>query len=206
MCATQTCEDIILPKWAQRVAKSKIKQLYELDAKGIYDEDLLDEVGYALYARCQSFIEACRATSGEVHCPVCRMIILHNLDKESLLKCPDCDWQLTWGKYFATIQHKQLSGAEPVLKLFREYINKFPKTNSDRERMFYIDRLLHGFHWSIRYGPTRPVAINLIEGRLSDVIQFLDALSYGPDSTLGIIQNQTEWFEKSQNARNWVGK
>jgi len=57
----------------------------------------------------------------------------------------------------------------------------------------------------IRYGPTRIVAINLIKGRLSDVIKFLDALSYGPDSTPGIIQNQTEWFEKSQNARNWVG-
>ena len=48
----------------------------------------------------------------------------------------------------------------------------------------------------IRYGPTRPFAINLIEGRLIDVIQFLDALSYGSGSTLGIIQNQTEWTRK----------
>ena len=72
--------------------------------------------------------------------------------------------------------------------------------------MFYIDKLLHGFHWSVQYGPTRPVAINLIEGRLSDVIQFLDTLSYGPDSTPGIYQSQTEWFDKSQNARNWMGE
>ena len=72
--------------------------------------------------------------------------------------------------------------------------------------MFNIDKLLHGFHWSVRYGPTRPVAINLIEGRLKDVIQFLDALSFGPDSTPGMFQNRAEWFEKSQNARNWVGK
>ena len=206
MCAMQTRDESILPKWAQRVAKSKIKRLYELDAKGICDEDLLDEVGYALYARCQSFIEACRATTGEVICPVCRIVIPHYLDKENLLKCPGCDWQLTWGKYFATIQHKQLSGAEPVLELYKDYVNKFPKANTNQEKMFYVDNLLHGFHWSVRYGPTRPVAINLIKGRLSDVIQFLDALSYGSGSTPGIIQNQTEWFEKSQNARNWVGK
>ena len=203
MCASQTPDKNVLPKWAQRVAKTKIKRLYELDAKGICNEDLLDEVGYALYARCQSFIEACRATSGEVYCPVCNTIILHNQDKESLLICPGCEWQLTWGVYFTTIQHKQLSGAEPVLKLFKEYINKFPRANSNQLKMFYIDKLLHGFHWSVRYGPIRPVAINLIEGRLSDVIKFLDALSYGPDSTPGMIQNQTEWFEKSQNARNW---
>ena len=69
MCESQTFDENILPKWAQRVAKSKIKQLYELDAKGIYDENLLDEVGYGLYARCQSFIEACQATSGEAYCP-----------------------------------------------------------------------------------------------------------------------------------------
>ena len=72
--------------------------------------------------------------------------------------------------------------------------------------MFYIDKLLHGFHWSVRYGPTRPVAINLIEGRLRDVIQFLDTLSYGPGNTPGIIQNQAAWLEKSQNARNLVVK
>jgi len=203
MYASQTRKENFLPKWAQRVAKSKIKQLYETDAKGIYDEDLLNGVGYDLYARCQSFIEACRATSGEVICPVCRIVIPNNLDKEHLLICPGCDRQLAWGTYFATIKHKQLSGAEPVLELFQDYVNKFPKANSSQEKMFWIDNLLHGFHWSVRYGPTRPVAINLIEGRLSDVIKFLDALSYGPDSTPGMIQNQTEWFEKSQNARNW---
>jgi ribosomal protein L37AE/L43A len=206
MCKSQTPDRNFLPNWAQRVPKSKIKQLYELDAKRICDEDFLDEVGYALYARCQSIIEACRATFGEVICPVCSAIISHNQEKERLLTCPGCDWQLTWGTYFAIIQHKQLSGAETVLELFREYINKFPKANSDREKMFCIDKLLHGCHWSVRYGPTRPVAINLIKGRLSDVIQFLDALSYGLGSTPGIKQNQTEWIEKSQNARNWVGK
>lgn len=193
----------ILPQWTSRVQKSKIKRLYELDAEGICDDELLDEVGYALYSRCQSFITACQATLGEVSCPVCNTLISHDWDKATLLICPKCDWQLTWGEYFATIQHKQLSGAEPVLKLFREYVDKFPQANSAREKMFRIDQLLHGFHWHVKYGPTRPVAINLIEGRLCDVISFLDELSYGPGSTPGTTQKHEEWVERSQNARNW---
>jgi hypothetical protein len=188
------------------VQKAKIKRLYDLDSQGIYDFELLDEVGYALRSRCQSFITACQAVAGNAPCPVCDTVIPHNWDKEKLLNCPKCDWQLTWGDYFATIQHKQLSGAEPVLEIFQEFVDQFPKARTDREKMFRIDRLLHGFHWNVKYGPTRPVAINLIEGRLHDVILFLDELSYGPDSTPGTIEQKTEWIEKSQNARNWALK
>ena len=72
--------------------------------------------------------------------------------------------------------------------------------------MFRIDRLLHGFHWSVKYGSTRPAAINLIEGRLRDVILFLDVLSYGPGSTPGILEQKAEWEVRSQNARGWTLK
>ena len=72
-----------------------------------------------------------------------------------------------------------------MLELFQKFVNKFPQAQTYREKMFRIDKLLHGFHWSVKYGPTRPVAVNLIEGRLWDVILFLDELSYGPGSTPG---------------------
>lgn len=196
----------ILPQWASRVQKSKIKQLYNLDSKGIYDDELLDEVGYALRSRCQSFISACQATSGKVICPVCDTLIPHDWDKDKLINCPNCQWQLTWGEYFATIQHKQLSGAEPVLELFQEYVDKFQQAQTNQEKMFSIDRLLHGFHWSVKYGPTRPVAVNLIDGRLRDVILFLDELSYGHGSTPGTDVHKAEWIERSQNARSWALK
>ena len=48
----------VLSQWAPRVQKSKIKRLYDLDAKGIFDDEFLDEVGYALRSRCWSFISA----------------------------------------------------------------------------------------------------------------------------------------------------
>jgi hypothetical protein len=33
------------PQWAKKVPPEKIKRLYEQDAKGIYDEELADDVG-----------------------------------------------------------------------------------------------------------------------------------------------------------------
>jgi hypothetical protein len=192
-----------LPVWAPRVQKSKIRQLYETDARGIYDRALIDEVGYALLARCESFIAAVRAVAGEATCPRCGAIVMHTGQKNELLRCP-CGWASTWGAYFSTIQHKQLSGAEPVLGLFREYVAAYPSARTSRERMLLIDRLLHGFHWYYKDGtPTRPVAINLIEGRLGDVIAFLEDLTYGDRSTPGTHERFALWNERAEAARGW---
>lgn len=193
----------ILPQWAPRVRQAKIRQLYELDAQGIYDDELINEVGFALWARCQSFLVANAAVGGSAECPVCQAVVEHEGDKAELLHCDQCGWELSWEKYFRTIQHKQLSGAEPVLKLFQEFVERFPKASTQREKMFQIDRLLHGFHWAQYYGFTRPVAVNLIEGKLGEVIRFLDSLSYSEQSTLGFQTQYQQWVENSQNARIW---
>jgi ribosomal protein L37AE/L43A len=193
----------ILPQWAPRIKKHKIQRLYKLDTQGIYDDELLAEVGYGIRARCQSFLEATQATEGNAPCPVCGNLIPHNWDKSEILNCDNCGWELSWGDYFSTIQKKQLSGAEPVREIFRCFIEEFPKAKTAREQMFLIDRVLHQFHYSLNYDLTRPVAINLVEGRLRDVIEFLDQLSYGPDSTPGICFQRDEWVTNSQYARGW---
>lgn len=202
-----------LPQWAPRVEKEKIRRLYELDAAGMPDDELLDDVGWALLARCESFIAACRASQqGEAPCARCGEIVHHNRGKEEILRCGKCGWELPWADYFATIQHKQLSGAEPVLDLFAEFVRVFPNAASPREKMFRIDRLLNGFHyWAKAEQDTRPVAVNLIQGKLPDVIEFLDSLSRGENSTPGVVENHTEWVRRSQwvrgfsmwGAKNW---
>ena len=106
-----------LPTWARRVAKGKIRRLYETDARGIYDEDLIDDVGWALLARCESFITANRARAGQLPCPECDRPVR----REEVLRCR-CGWELPWADYFRTIQHKQLSGAEPVIEQFRAFV------------------------------------------------------------------------------------
>ncbi len=72
--------------------------------------------------------------------------------------------------------------------------------------MLLIDRLLHGFHWYQKHGFTRPVAVNLIGGKLPEVIAFLDSLTYGHGSTPGTQENREEWVRNSQSVRNWALK
>ena len=188
-----------LPTWAPRVRQLKIRQLYETDAMGIYDRDLIDEVGYGLLARCESFITANRARAGELPCPECGQTVR----REETLRCT-CGWTLPWDAYFKTIHRKQLSGAEPVLAQFHDYVAAFPAARTLQEKMLLIDRLLHGFHYFYKTnGPTRPVAVNLIQGKLGDVVAFLDSLTYGEGSTPGMEENRAEWERNLDANPDW---
>lgn len=178
-----------LPAWAPRVAQAPIRRLYELDAQGIVDDELIDTVAYALLARCESFIAATDAAEGRVHCPRCAAIV----PRADLLRCP-CGWALPWTDYFDTIQHRQLSGALPVREQFAAYVHDLPLAHGPREKMLLIDRLIHGFHYYYKdNAPTRPVAVNLIEGRMSEVVAFLDGLSAGAGSTPEMRENRAAW-------------
>ncbi len=193
-----------LPTWAPRVPQRLIRRLYELDAQGIYDDDLLDEVGWVLRARCESFVAAVEAVRGRAPCPVCGEVVRHSARPDEVLHCSACGWDSTWRAYFATIQRKQLSGAEPVLALFREYVEAFPSVQTPRTKMLLIDRLIHGFHVHLAFGSTRAVAVNLIEGRLHEVVDFLDSLSYGEGSMPGLSEARREWLQTiDATARAW---
>lgn len=192
-----------IPKWAPRVTQREIRRLYETDAKGIHDEELIDEVGCGLMVRCQSFLDANEARAGRARCPRCSAVVAHAGQKEELLCCP-CGWELTWGEYFKTIQHVQLSGVEPVLGLFRDYIRGFSAARTPQEKMLAIDRLIHGFHWYYKTNsPTRPVAVNLIEGRLSEVVAFLDELTYSDKSSPGTRERYAEWNANIEVNSDW---
>ena len=184
-----------LPVWAPRIRQSLIRRLYETDALGIYDDELLDEVGWGLVVRCESFVSAVEASRGRAKCPACGETVIHHSGKEEVLRCAACGWEMAWQVYFKTFQHKQLSGAEAVLALFQEFVGQFPGAQSGREKMLLIDRLIHGFHYYLQFGPTRAVGVNLIEGNYHEVVDFLDRLTYGEGSTPGTRQARTEWRE-----------
>ena len=194
----------ILPSWSPRVPQHKIRQFYLNDANGIYDDELIDEVGYALLARCESFLIANDAAQGKVICPVCSTPVLHTGRSEEVLCCDQCGWEIVWKEYFGTFQHKQLYGAEPVLELFGDFVKRFPSARNIQEKVLLIDTLIHGYHWNQKYGYTRPVAINLIEGKLSNVITFLDSLTRGVESTEGVQETYAEWVKKSEYVRSWA--
>ncbi|NKB72390.1 MAG: hypothetical protein GKR89_35385 [Candidatus Latescibacteria bacterium] len=96
-------------EWTPRVKLAHLTQLYRWVELGLYDEELLLEVGWTLYLRCETIIGAWRATSGLVPCPQCRGTV-HRPSGHSLAQmidrtlapgpntfaCPKCQQVQTW--------------------------------------------------------------------------------------------------------------
>ena len=86
--------------------------------------------------------------------------------------CPVCGWQVTWLEYMKSYKRHQLNlgGAGPA---FEAYVRDFPAARSPQEKMLAVDRLIHAFHYSMSDFPdlpTRPAGVNLINGKMEDVI------------------------------------
>ena len=178
-------------RWARRVRQDKIRRLYTLDAKGIVDEELIDEVGYAMLARCESIRIATRAHAGKATCPRCGAKVEHAWKKHEPLECA-CGWGTTWGEYLKTYQGKQLYGGN-AYPMFRAFIDRWPAARTPRDKMLAIDALIHAVHGQFQGAMARPAACNLIEGTARELIGFLDELAYGPQSTEGIAESRREW-------------
>ncbi len=170
--------------WAPKVRQEKLWALYQSDARGLLDEDLLDKVGYALMARCESIF---LINEGKVACPRCRAIFLvrpiFTTGTSEPVICPTdgCGWQLTGHEYDLSIRHRELhiGLAGPSFEAYRA---AYPKARTPQERMLAIDQLIHAFHWDLKLRlPNRPAGNNLIEGSLEQVIELLDRLAYGDD-------------------------
>ena len=71
----------------------------------------------------------------------------------------------------------------------------FPLAKTPREKFLLIGWLIHGFHWYCETnGSTLLVTVNLIVGKsFTDVVIFLDTLTYNEKKTLGIRENLAEW-------------
>ncbi len=177
-------------EWARRVPKSKIQRLYESDARGLLDEELLDDVGTLLLQRCKSILLVADAQKGTVHCPRCERQGQTSLigrshtpgdPRDQLLVCPSCGWQATWGEYHKSFRRHQLNPGGATAS-FSAYVQNYSGAQTPQAKMIAIDRLIHEFHYSfdgLPDQPTRPVGVNLIEGKLPDVIEFLDELTSG---------------------------
>ena len=184
--------------WEPRVPQHTIRRLYENDAAGIIDEALIDDVAYSLYARCESIITVTRAEHGEVVCPRCGAVIVRrDGSKAEPLRCA-CGWATTWGEYLVTYQKKQLSGGGAI-GAFREYVARLPGAATARDKMLLIDWLIHEVHRAAPDGHEwdrwRPAACNLIEGRMNELVAFLDDLAGRPARTPEVREAQRSWRE-----------
>lgn len=187
-----------LVHWAPRVQPQKIRRLYELDARGIRDEALVDDVGYALYSRCLSIVHVSDAMFGQVHCPQCDTIIQrHSDDPAQVLHCPTCQWHAPWGSYRTSYRTQEL-GAGGARDMFEDFLSQWPQARTSSAKMLLIDHLIHRWHWETRaqrpkFGLGRPTGLNLIEGNKQHVLALLDSLTYGATSTGGTEATKATW-------------
>jgi hypothetical protein len=180
-------------RWAAKVAQWKIRRLYETDARGILDAERIDEVGWALWDRCDSILTVTAAHYGHVRCPGCGGDIEREQQQsaDERVICGTCNWQIAWAIYHQSYRGKQLFGANAV-DVFKVYHEAFPLAQAASAKMLLIDQLIHAFHISLaEIG--RPVAANLIEGSLREVIQFLDALTHNGASAAGVGDSRAAW-------------
>jgi hypothetical protein len=189
--------------WNPRVKLQKIQELYLNDAAGIYDNELIDEIGVTLYLRCESVLEFTEALFGRVKCKRCansgKTTILERKTQKpnELLKCPVCAWQILWRVYLTESEKTrgQLNAGH-ALAAFQEYVRVYPKDSNAREKILAIDRLIHEFHWVLgRDGKTplasRTACVNLLEGTATEVLNVLDGLAGG--TTSGVSAEKDAW-------------
>jgi len=186
-----------VPKW-------KIRRLYESDAQGILDEELLDDVGITLLLRCKDILAIHEAKRGRIECPRCarrgeRTLIERSARqgdvRDEVITCSECGWQITWGEYALSFKRKQLNAGGAV-EAFQRYVRDYRAARTPQEKLLAVDRLIHEFHYSLRDQPDRPcrpVGVNLIEGKLPDVAQFLDELAYGEATTEDLRERLVDW-------------
>jgi DNA-directed RNA polymerase subunit RPC12/RpoP len=196
-------------RWTRRVKKAKLRRLYERFAEGLVDGELIDDVGMTLYMRCRDILTVQRAKQGrQVRCPVCdrageeRFIARHD-GLEEQIRCPACGWEICWHDYTRAVQRKQLN-AGGATEAFAGFMGRYDRARSHREKMLAIDQLIHEFHFSLRDLPdlpTRPAGVNLIEGRMTEVAQFLDDLTAGRLGDPAMQRTRREWEENLQTFR-----
>ncbi len=179
-------------RWARRVQQQLIRRLYTLDAQGIQDDELVNEAGYAMYARCESIRIATEAHFGRATCPTCHSVIQRaGWSKDELLVCA-CGWQLTWGEYHKSYQRKQLVGGK-AFPFFTEFLESWPRQRTYRDKLLAIDRLIHALHVDLKHGFARPGAVNLIECTMREALSLLHELAYGDLSTPGVVETRTTY-------------
>jgi hypothetical protein len=84
-----------------------------------------------------------------------------------------------------------------MISFVKEFVNQFSAARSHRQKLVLIDTLIHRFHWESAAGSGgRPGACNFIEGKMKDIMPFLDHLTYGNSIPADVRQTREEWRRK----------
>lgn len=161
-------------RWASRLPPRLLERLYESDAKGFRDEELCDDVGMRLYARCRTYV---LVGAREVECPGCGEVFAVARRGESTCPAGGCGWSATAGDYAQSLANYYAHTGRAI-DAFRDFHRRYPGARSYRDKILLIDTLIHSFHIDEATDTaTKSVASKLLEGNKKEVVKFLDRLS-----------------------------
>ena len=165
-------------KWCPKVSRDTLLKLYQSDAKGIMDQELLDEVGYTFYTRCRQAQDTrLWLEKGRLLCHQCGTV-LSPTGYTSVVACP-CGYCYTYREYRRSF-HTHNMPAGRATSIFDQYALKWPGCKDPNEKMQLIDRLIHECHVSLMSGVQgRSVCVNLIEGTKKQISDLIMVLAYG---------------------------
>jgi hypothetical protein len=106
---------------------------------------------------------------------------------------------MPWREFSRTYQGKQLSVNADETTITRRFLSELPDCKSSQEKMILIDSLIHACHKMVQEENvyyTRPLAVNLIEGKMNKVVAFLDNLPQAPDSLPEMNKQLVEWRKR----------
>ncbi len=169
-------------QWAPKLRPDQLVRLYQSDAAGMLDDELLDDVAWTLYFRVRDVV---RVSSSRVVCPQCTTefaVRWLGEDPRTTSTCPTCGWTTTAENYHRSWEHRDLNGH---CDEFQYYLEHFPHARSPQQRMLLIDRLVHALHVAALEGATANFAArNFLAANRPTIVSLLDQLAYGPSSTM----------------------
>jgi len=189
-------------RWAKRVEPQKIRRLYESDAQGMLDVELLDDVGYGFYICCRELLELGEAIRGRIKCRNCGATIVRQTvdgkfsrDPMELLTCAECSWQIMCGDYHKSLLRIEPGGPELCAEeqLAEVFVQNWPRARSPRQKLLLIDELIHEFHMHYR-AVGSPLGWSVVRATGRQLIELLEDLAYGLGSTPGLEETQRVWF------------
>ena len=194
--------------WAAQVSLSKIRRLYLRESQGICEDELVDEVGWSLYFRCESILEFTEAVqNGRVACKRCARdgtvttIQRKTMQPAELLKCPVCAWQVRWRVYVKAAESTGNIHAGHAQQAFERYMQTYPRCQNAKEKIVTIDQLIHEFHWLIMEDgaapkAAKPAGVNLLQGSSTQVLAMLNELTYGKDAPPEMLEIRELWLAR----------
>ena len=182
------------PSWAPKISPQKIKRLYEQDANGFRDDELVDDVGIGLYARVNSMLMVTSSNLGHPLCIECQTEIPNSWQRGFISVCPSCGWAIDIFEYRASYKGQTLNGVGALPEL-KEFAAKYPSMKTYAEKMRLIDFLIHAFHGNLNDEPSRPTATNVIDGHPGEIANLIFNLAHGEHSTAS-AEEMKKWLEK----------